>query len=82
MKQKSTIKQKSHYNVATLNAPFNDSTEHELSTHCISEIEPRHHFKSQGHYNKVKGQIKVKPHAFWDTKQAICSNPCQLLQGL
>ena len=58
---RSKVKSRSHYGVAHLHLPTNVPTKYQLPTLTLSEIQPEQDFIGQGHYGKVKGQIKVTP---------------------
>ena len=58
---RSKVKSRSDHDVAQLHPLTNVPTKYQLPTPYGSEIQPGQDFQTQGHYGKVKGQIKVRP---------------------
>ena len=59
---RSKVKSRSHHDAAHLHPLANVSTKYQLPAPItVSEIKPGQYFIGQGHYSKVKGQIKVRP---------------------
>ena len=58
---RSKVKSRSHYDVAHLHPLTNVPTKYQLPTPYGFRDIPGQDFLGQGHYTKVKGQIKVRP---------------------
>ena len=58
---RSKVKSRSDHDTAHLHPLANVPAKYQLPTPYGSEISPGQHFIGQGHYGKVKGQIKVRP---------------------
>ena len=58
---RSKVKSRSHHDVTGLYPLTKVSTKYQLPTPYGSRDIPRTNFIGQGHYGKVKGQIKVTP---------------------
>ena len=56
---RSNVNSRSHYNVAQINPLTIELTNYQLLHLTDSEIQTRQHMNGQGHYSKVKGQIKA-----------------------
>ena len=55
----SKVKSRSYHDLVHLYPLSNVFTMFQLPPPYVSEIEPGQDFKGQGHYGKLKGQIKV-----------------------
>ena len=58
---RSKVKSRSHHDVAHLHHPTNVPTKYQLPTPYGSQDKAQKNVQTQGHYAKVKGQIKVAP---------------------
>ena len=58
---RSKVKSRSHHDVLHLHTLANVPTQYQLPTPYDFRDIPRTRFIGQGHYGKVKGQIKVMP---------------------
>ena len=58
---RSKVKSRSHHDAEHLHPLANVSTKYQLPAPNSFEIKPGQYFIGQGHYSKVKGQIKVRP---------------------
>ena len=58
---RSKVKSRSHHDGLHLHTLTNVPTKYQLSTPYGFQDIPRQDFIGQGHYSKVKGQIKVSP---------------------
>ena len=58
---RSKVKSRSHHDVAHLQPLTNVSTKYQLTTPYGFHDIARQDFTGQGHYSKVKGQIKIPP---------------------
>ena len=58
---RSKVKSRSHHNVAQVHPLTNVPTKYQLRTPYSSKTKPGQDFIGQGHYGKVKDQIKVRP---------------------
>ena len=61
LRQDQRSKSRSHHDVAHLHPLTNVPTSINFLHLTVSEIWPGQDFQTQGHYGKVKGQIKVTP---------------------
>ena len=58
---RSKVKSRSDHDVAHLHSLTNVPTKYQLPTPYSFQDIARTSFQTQGHYGKVKGQIKVRP---------------------
>ena len=58
---RSKVKSRSHHDILHLHTLANVQTKYQLPTPYGFQDIPRQDFIGQGHYSKVKGQIKDRP---------------------